>query len=100
MPSELRLMESDDTTVDRGEDLRDRYRRVRQRSIADCAPLQAEDYVLQAAAFASPPKWHLAHTTGTETGTAPTQPRPELLLQRSLPNPLMFCQNEHFKGDC
>ncbi|KGE02571.1 hypothetical protein HRUBRA_02836 [Pseudohaliea rubra DSM 19751] len=28
-----------------------------------CAGLENEDYGLQAAAFASPPKWHLAHTT-------------------------------------
>ena len=28
-----------------------------------CAPLAAEDVNLQAAVFASPPKWHLAHTT-------------------------------------
>ncbi len=28
-----------------------------------CQPLQTEDYVPQAAEFASPPKWHLAHTT-------------------------------------
>lgn len=28
-----------------------------------CKPLQVEDYSLQAAAFASPPKWHLAHTS-------------------------------------
>ena len=39
------------------------YRRTRERSVADCAPLRREDYTLQAAAFASPPKWHLAHTT-------------------------------------
>jgi ergothioneine biosynthesis protein EgtB len=31
--------------------------------VAACAGLEAEDYGLQAAAFASPPKWHLAHTT-------------------------------------
>ncbi|MEE4277566.1 MAG: ergothioneine biosynthesis protein EgtB [Halieaceae bacterium] len=36
---------------------------TRERSVADCAPLALEDYTLQAAAFASPPKWHLAHTS-------------------------------------
>lgn len=39
------------------------YREVREftHSIAD--PLETEDYVIQAAEFASPAKWHLAHTS-------------------------------------
>lgn len=37
--------------------------RTRQQSLEFCAPLEIEDYTLQAAAFASPPKWHLAHTS-------------------------------------
>ncbi|MFK7830293.1 MAG: ergothioneine biosynthesis protein EgtB [Congregibacter sp.] len=36
---------------------------TRRRSLEICAPLEKEDYGLQAATFASPPKWHLAHTT-------------------------------------
>ncbi len=36
---------------------------TRQQSVTICAPLLPEDYSLQAAAFASPPKWHLAHTS-------------------------------------
>lgn len=28
-----------------------------------CKPLRTEDFVIQPAIFASPPKWHLAHTT-------------------------------------
>jgi len=36
---------------------------VRSRSTGFCAPLETEDYVPQVASFASPPKWHLAHTT-------------------------------------
>lgn len=36
---------------------------VRQRSEALIAPLEPEDLVLQGMADASPPKWHLAHTT-------------------------------------
>jgi len=31
--------------------------------LAACAGLETEDYGLQAAPFASPPKWHLAHTS-------------------------------------
>jgi ergothioneine biosynthesis protein EgtB len=40
-----------------------RYREVRRQSEQLCAPLEIEDYGIQAAAFASPPKWHLAHTS-------------------------------------
>ncbi len=50
-----------------GQRLKDRliddYRRVRQLSIRLCEPLETEDLVVQPAAFVSPPKWHLAHTS-------------------------------------
>ena len=39
------------------------YLRIRHRSEAICAPLDVEDYGVQPMADASPPKWHLAHTT-------------------------------------
>ncbi len=39
------------------------YRETRAQSLAFCEPLCIEDYGLQAEAFTSPPKWHLAHTT-------------------------------------
>ena len=39
------------------------YQATRQQSLAITNPLLPEDFCLQAAAFASPPKWHLAHTT-------------------------------------
>lgn len=39
------------------------YRTVRSQSVQACEFLEIEDYGLQAAAFVSPPKWHLAHTT-------------------------------------
>ncbi|MBI1195577.1 MAG: ergothioneine biosynthesis protein EgtB, partial [Gammaproteobacteria bacterium] len=39
-----------------------RYRDVRAQSERLCAPLETEDYCVQTATFASPPKWHLAHT--------------------------------------
>lgn len=43
--------------------LADRYRHVRQTTLELCAPLKTEDYGLQTALFASPPRWHLGHTT-------------------------------------
>ena len=39
------------------------YSRIRGRSLALCAPLTAEDMMVQSCADASPAKWHLAHTT-------------------------------------
>jgi len=39
------------------------YHAVRQYTEQLCAPLQTEDYIPQPVEFASPPKWHLAHTT-------------------------------------
>lgn len=39
------------------------YRACRAESLARCAPLSVEDHSLQGAEFASPPKWHLGHTT-------------------------------------
>ena len=40
-----------------------RYDEVRRRSVALCEPLAVEDYGVQPIVEASPPKWHLAHTT-------------------------------------
>ena len=45
------------------EDLAAFYDRVRGQSEALCAPLAVEDYGVQPMDDASPPKWHLAHTT-------------------------------------
>ena len=41
----------------------ERYHSVRSRSLGICAPLEVEDYQIQPMDDASPPKWHLAHTT-------------------------------------
>lgn len=41
----------------------DKYNKVRAYTERICAPLQTEDYVPQPVPFASPPKWHLGHTT-------------------------------------
>ncbi|MEO1411898.1 MAG: ergothioneine biosynthesis protein EgtB [Bacteroidota bacterium] len=43
--------------------LHQRYREVRQYTCQLCRPLKIEDYIPQPVEFASPPKWHLAHTT-------------------------------------
>jgi len=39
------------------------FSQVRQKTEEICAPLTIEDYIPQPVDFASPPKWHLAHTT-------------------------------------
>ena len=39
------------------------YRETREQSLLACRPLETEDFGLQAEAFTSPPKWHLAHTS-------------------------------------
>ena len=69
-------------------DLVARFREVRQASLSHCRSLSIEDHSLQAEAFTSPPKWHLAHTTWFfETfilvpflnGYEPENPRYEML---------------------
>ena len=44
-------------------DLQAAYDDVRQASVDMCTLLEIEDYIPQAAFFASPPKWNLAHTS-------------------------------------
>lgn len=46
-----------------GESLSQYYQRIRQQSLKLCTGLETEDFELQADAFVSPTKWHLAHTT-------------------------------------
>ena len=43
--------------------LRERYLRVRQRSLSLCRPLTPEDMMVQSCPEASPAKWHIAHTS-------------------------------------
>lgn len=43
--------------------LLEQYKQIRQQTITFCSHLAAEDYAIQVVQFASPPKWHLAHTT-------------------------------------
>lgn len=44
-------------------DLLSHYQAVRRQTEHLCTPLEIEDYMVQTAAFASPAKWHLAHTS-------------------------------------
>ena len=44
-------------------ELKDLYRRVRNRSNEICSTLKTEDYVVQPIVDVSPPKWHLGHTS-------------------------------------
>ncbi|RPD99087.1 ergothioneine biosynthesis protein EgtB [Aureibaculum marinum] len=39
------------------------YKQIREQTTVFCSYLQTEDYSIQVVKFASPPKWHLAHTT-------------------------------------
>ncbi|MCA1750258.1 MAG: ergothioneine biosynthesis protein EgtB [Cryomorphaceae bacterium] len=45
------------------ETVSEKFISVRKKSLKICKPLLPEDYVIQPAAFVSPPKWHLAHTS-------------------------------------
>ena len=45
------------------QNLAQHFQQTRQQSLQACDPLFIEDFGLQAEAFASPPKWHLAHTS-------------------------------------
>jgi ergothioneine biosynthesis protein EgtB len=49
--------------VPRALSMAERFTAVRARTLALCAPLSAEDCVVQPMPDASPAKWHLAHTT-------------------------------------
>ncbi|KAF0806424.1 hypothetical protein A167_03183 [Alcanivorax sp. S71-1-4] len=51
------------TAEDAKRSLTAHFNAVRARSEEACAPLDIEDYSLQAMPETSPPKWHLAHTT-------------------------------------
>ncbi|GAA4233193.1 ergothioneine biosynthesis protein EgtB [Postechiella marina] len=43
--------------------LNEKYKQVRLETVSFCNHLEIEDYAIQVVQFASPPKWHLAHTT-------------------------------------
>lgn len=45
------------------ENIAQRYKEVRDKTLEICKPLSAEDFVVQPIVDVSPPKWHLGHTT-------------------------------------
>jgi ergothioneine biosynthesis protein EgtB len=49
--------------IEKAVDTKAHYREVRQQSVAICAPLRPEDYVVQPHPDVSPPKWHLGHVS-------------------------------------
>ncbi len=51
------------TVVPEAQTLTQQYLQVRAATVALCAPLAVEDYVVQSMPDASPAKWHLAHTS-------------------------------------
>ena len=54
---------SHETSLNRIENIQERFLDVRRRTEDLCRPLVHEDYVLSVNEDTSPPKWHLAHTT-------------------------------------
>ena len=61
------------------------YKKTRSQSTALCEPLEIEDYIPQPVDFASPPKWHLSHSTWFFE---------EMILKKFAPNYKVF--NPHF----
>ncbi len=52
-----------DTAPHKVHSLRDRFAAVRAATVALCAPLEVEDFVVSSMDDVSPTKWHLAHTS-------------------------------------
>ena len=59
----MEAIEGQDVTTGVAPSMMKRFHTVRDRTIAICAPLRVEDYVVQPIVDVSPPKWHLGHTT-------------------------------------
>lgn len=66
-------------------DLFQLFQKTRAYSVALCEPLEIEDYIPQPVDFASPPKWHLSHSTWFFE---------EMILKKFLQNYQVF--NPHF----
>ena len=63
MPKVIWINRPNANHADRLVTLGRRLRAVRARTESLCAPLEIEDYCIQAVTEVSPPKWHLAHAT-------------------------------------
>jgi ergothioneine biosynthesis protein EgtB len=65
MPMATETLAGYSLSIDRSHQngLAERFRGVRRQTEELCRPLAIEDYGLQSMPDASPPKWHLAHTT-------------------------------------
>ena len=61
------------------------FKKTRSHSTSLCEPLEIEDYIPQPVDFASPPKWHLSHSTWFFE---------EMILKKFAPNYKVF--NPHF----
>lgn len=61
------------------------FKKTRSQSTALCEPLEIEDYIPQPVDFASPPKWHLSHSTWFFE---------EMILKKFVPDYKVF--NPHF----
>ena len=70
------------------------FSRCRSDSLRLCSNLSAEDHMVQGAPFASPPKWHLAHTTWFFS-TFLLKP---LGLEPSIPNSWNTLFNSYYNG--
>lgn len=62
-----------------------KFQKVRAETVALCDPLYIEDYIPQPVDFASPPKWHLSHSSWFFE---------EMILKKFLPDYRVF--NPHF----
>ncbi len=51
------------TNIQDTKTLLDKFKEVRAYTEMICKPLNVEDYIPQPVSFASPPKWHIAHTS-------------------------------------
>lgn len=65
--------------------LLDQFQKTRRHSVDLCSPLEIEDYIPQPVDFASPPKWHLSHSTWFFE---------EMVLKKFIPDYKVF--NPHF----
>ena len=84
---ELRLPKMTQILASKTDVLLDKFKRTRKRTTDLVAPLHPEDFTPQSALFASPPKWHIAHTTWFFE---------EMILKQFIPDYNVFDENYGF----